>query len=97
MPKGSRFTEIRQSSRRKELLEMAGTVANRMLLRRLDFPEGLRHAIGHEDRIVAEAFIAAGWKFQVAVHLSFKDLCFARRRRKRQRAHKLRGTLFCTV
>ena len=43
----------------QKFLERPGAMAHGMFLRRIDFGEGLVHAVGDENGIIAEAVIAA--------------------------------------
>ena len=44
---------------------------------RIDFAEGLAPAVGDEDRIIAEAVIAARREGEVAMHFAFEGLHLA--------------------
>src|SRR5258706_7023466 len=65
-------------------------MAHGVLGRRIDLAEGLRHAVGDKDRIVAKTLTAARRKDEVAVHLAFEDLHTFMRRCERQHADELR-------
>ena len=58
---------------------------------RIDLAEGLLHAVGDEDRIIAEAVVAARREGQVAVHLAVETSCISPvRQRQRQAQTNLR-------
>ncbi len=68
-------------------------MAHRMFPGGLDFAKGFAHAIGHENRIVAETACAARRKGEMAVHLAFEDLRFFPRLGHRQRANEFGGKI----
>src|SRR5512146_188876 len=66
-------------------------MADGMFERRIDLAEGLLHAVGDEDGIVAETAIAAWREFEMAFHVAFEDFGAAARFGQRQRADEPRG------
>src|ERR1700753_738931 len=63
----------REDIARDEFLEGAGAVVHRELRGRRHLAEGLHHAVGDEDRVVAEAVAAARREDEMAVHLALED------------------------
>src|SRR4051812_31399675 len=75
----------------QKLIERLGAMAHGVFLRRIDFGKSFVHAIGDEDRIIAEAMISAWRKCEMAMHLAFKSLGFAAGQRDTQGADEFRG------
>src|SRR5258706_9424124 len=75
----------------QQLLERFRPVTHGVFPGRIDLGKSLLHTVGYEDRIIAEAMVAAWRKGQAAMHLALKRLNLAGRHRDTKRADEFRG------
>ena len=77
-----------------EFLESPGAMAHGVFRARIDFAEGLRHAVGDEDRIIAEAVrCRAAERSSVPCTSPSKILRLAMRHGQRQGADEFGGKI----